>query len=184
MLGKPAKYRLCFNIPQNIVEHIDFNPCKKCDYTSIIRRIFCLFENFWWLPTRSVLQNFLICKTFRWLQVLSKHMLMLWNTTTLLEVCQKLCKAFNEVREIQKRILAAYEQDFSKHAPNEIVPKIRMLWQDINDFVESESKDRCLISMIWLKQHLNQCCLRRYKEPKRMDILTLQTLTAKRKLSL
>ncbi len=24
---------------------------------------------------------------------------------------------FNEVREIQKRILAAYEQDFSKHAP-------------------------------------------------------------------
>ena len=93
-------------------------------------------------------------------------------------------KDFNEVREIQKRILAAYEQDFSKHAPNEIVPKIRMLWQDINDFVESESKDRCLISMIWLKQHLNQCCLRRYKEPKRRDILTLQTLTAKRKLSL
>ena len=64
-------------------------------------------------------------------------------------------KDFNEVREIQKRILAAYEQDFSKHAPNEIVPKIRMLWQDINDFVESESKDRCLISMIWLKQHRN-----------------------------
>src|SRR3546814_13464167 len=26
-----------------------------------------------------------------------------------------------EVRQIQKRILLAYEQDFSKHAPNEIV---------------------------------------------------------------
>ena len=38
---------------------------------------------------------------------------------------------FNEVRDIQKRILAAYEQDFSKHAPNEIVPKIRMLWNSI-----------------------------------------------------
>ena len=36
-------------------------------------------------------------------------------------------KDFNEVREIQKRILAAYEQDFSKHAPNEIVPRLRML---------------------------------------------------------
>ena len=36
-------------------------------------------------------------------------------------------KDFNEVREIQKRILAAYEQDFSKHAPNEIVPKILSL---------------------------------------------------------
>jgi hypothetical protein len=34
---------------------------------------------------------------------------------------------FNEVREIQQRILAAYEQDFSKHAPNEVVPRIRML---------------------------------------------------------
>ncbi len=36
-------------------------------------------------------------------------------------------KDFTEVREIQKRILAAYEQDISKHAPNGIVPKIRML---------------------------------------------------------
>lgn len=40
-------------------------------------------------------------------------------------------KDFNEVREIQKRILAAYEQDFSKHAPNEIVPRLRMLWNSI-----------------------------------------------------
>ena len=36
-------------------------------------------------------------------------------------------KDFNEAREIQQRILAAYEQDFSKHAPNEVVPRIRML---------------------------------------------------------
>lgn len=36
-------------------------------------------------------------------------------------------KDFNEVRAIQKRILAAYEQDFSKHAPIEVVPKIRMM---------------------------------------------------------
>lgn len=35
---------------------------------------------------------------------------------------------FAEVRTIQKRILAAYEQDFSKHAPYEIVPKLCMLW--------------------------------------------------------
>ena len=38
---------------------------------------------------------------------------------------------FNEAREIQERILAAYEQDFSKHAPNEVVPRIRMLWNSI-----------------------------------------------------
>ena len=38
---------------------------------------------------------------------------------------------FIKVREIQKRILDAYEQDFSKHAPNEAVPRIRLLWNSI-----------------------------------------------------
>lgn len=47
---------------------------------------------------------------------------------------------FNEVRNIQKRILAAYEQDFSKHAPNEIVPKIRMLWNSIPSQLARENK--------------------------------------------
>ena len=49
-------------------------------------------------------------------------------------------KNFNEAREIQKRILAAYEQDFSKHAPNEIVPKIRMLWNSIPSQLARENK--------------------------------------------
>lgn len=38
---------------------------------------------------------------------------------------------YGKVREIQRRILLAYEQDFSKHAPNEVVPRIRMLWLSI-----------------------------------------------------
>lgn len=38
---------------------------------------------------------------------------------------------FTEVRVIQKQILEAYEQDFSKHAPLEIVPRIRMVWNSI-----------------------------------------------------
>lgn len=49
-------------------------------------------------------------------------------------------KDFNEVREIQKRILAAYEQDFSKHSPNEIVPRIRMLWNSIPSQLARENK--------------------------------------------
>ena len=49
-------------------------------------------------------------------------------------------KDFNEARYIQKRILAAYEQDFSKHAPNEIVPKIRMLWNSIPSQLAKENK--------------------------------------------
>lgn len=49
-------------------------------------------------------------------------------------------KDFNEVRDIQKRILAAYEQDFSKHAPNDTVPKIRMVWNSIPSQLAKENK--------------------------------------------
>jgi len=47
---------------------------------------------------------------------------------------------FNKVREIQKRILDAYEQDFSKHAPNEVVPRIRLLWNSIPAQLAKENK--------------------------------------------
>jgi len=47
---------------------------------------------------------------------------------------------FDEVREIQKRILSSYEQDFSKHAPNEIVPRIRMLWNSMPAQLAKENK--------------------------------------------
>lgn len=47
---------------------------------------------------------------------------------------------FYEVREVQKRILGAYEQDFSKHAPLEIVPKIRMVWNSIPSQLAKENK--------------------------------------------
>lgn len=49
-------------------------------------------------------------------------------------------KDFNEVRKIQQRILAAYEQDFSKHAPNDMVPKIRMLWNSVPSQLAKENK--------------------------------------------
>lgn len=49
-------------------------------------------------------------------------------------------KDFNEVRDIQKQILAAYEQDFSKHAPSEIVPRLRMLWNSIPSQLAKENK--------------------------------------------
>ena len=49
-------------------------------------------------------------------------------------------KDFNEVRKIQQNILASYEQDFSKHAPNEVVPRIRMLWNSIPSQLSKENK--------------------------------------------
>ncbi len=49
-------------------------------------------------------------------------------------------KDFNEAREIQERILIAYEQDFSKHAPSDIVPRVRMLWNSIPAQLTKENK--------------------------------------------
>jgi len=49
-------------------------------------------------------------------------------------------KDFIEVREIQERILAAYEQDFSKHAPGEAVARIRMLWNSVPSQLARENK--------------------------------------------
>lgn len=47
---------------------------------------------------------------------------------------------FNAARRLQEQILTAYEQDFSKHAPNEVVPKIRMLWNSIPSQLSKENK--------------------------------------------
>jgi predicted AAA+ superfamily ATPase len=49
-------------------------------------------------------------------------------------------KDFVEAREIQQRILDAYEQDFSKHAPHDVVPRIRMLWNSIPAQLTKENK--------------------------------------------
>ncbi|MDO4280498.1 MAG: ATP-binding protein [Peptococcaceae bacterium] len=47
---------------------------------------------------------------------------------------------FVAVRQVQQRILDAYEQDFSKHAPAAIVPKLRMVWNSIPSQLAKENK--------------------------------------------
>ncbi len=47
---------------------------------------------------------------------------------------------FDEVRKIQKNILLAYEHDFSKHAPVNIVPRIKMVWNSIPAQLSKENK--------------------------------------------
>ena len=49
-------------------------------------------------------------------------------------------KDLKEVRKIQIRLLEAYEQDFSKHAPSNIVPRIRQLWNNITTQLAKENK--------------------------------------------
>lgn len=45
-----------------------------------------------------------------------------------------------EVRKIQKTLLEDYEQDFSKHVPKNIVPRIRQLWNNIPTQLAKENK--------------------------------------------
>ena len=47
---------------------------------------------------------------------------------------------YNVVREIQQKILTAYELDFSKHAPASEVPRIRMVWNSIPSQLAKENK--------------------------------------------
>ena len=44
------------------------------------------------------------------------------------------------VRQAQRNILNAYEADFSKHAPVDIVPRLRMVWQSIPAQLAKENK--------------------------------------------
>jgi len=49
-------------------------------------------------------------------------------------------KDYSEVRKVHNRLLLAYEQDFSKHAPNEAVPRIRRLWASISAQLAKENR--------------------------------------------
>ena len=45
-----------------------------------------------------------------------------------------------EVREIQNNLLKYYEEDFSKHAPKEVVPRIMMVWNSIPAQLAKENR--------------------------------------------
>lgn len=47
---------------------------------------------------------------------------------------------YKQAREIQNKILYSYEQDFSKHAPNDIVTKLRMIWNNIPSQLAKENR--------------------------------------------
>ncbi|MBQ3834235.1 MAG: ATP-binding protein [Elusimicrobia bacterium] len=49
-------------------------------------------------------------------------------------------KNLNSVRETQLKLLSDYAQDFSKHAPNEVVPRINMVWNGIIAQLAKENK--------------------------------------------
>lgn len=49
-------------------------------------------------------------------------------------------KDLNKARAIQEKIIIGYENDFAKHAPNEIVPKIKLVWHSIISQLAKENR--------------------------------------------
>lgn len=49
-------------------------------------------------------------------------------------------KDLENVRAIQNKILTGYENDFAKYAPNEIVPKIKLVWHSIISQLAQENR--------------------------------------------
>ena len=49
-------------------------------------------------------------------------------------------KDYNEVRRIQNDIITSYDSNFIKHAPAEIIPRIRMVWNSIPSQLAKENK--------------------------------------------
>jgi predicted AAA+ superfamily ATPase len=47
---------------------------------------------------------------------------------------------FRAARLLQRKILTSYQNDFSKHAPKEIVPRINMVWKSIPSQLSKENK--------------------------------------------
>lgn len=49
-------------------------------------------------------------------------------------------KNLQEVRSLQEKLLIGYENDFAKYAPNEVVPKIRLVWKSIISQLAKENR--------------------------------------------
>lgn len=47
---------------------------------------------------------------------------------------------FNRVRRVHERLLNDYRDDFGKHAPKELVPRIEMIWDSIPAQLSKENK--------------------------------------------
>jgi len=120
------------SFPVGKVEFLDLHPLSFTEFMQALgeRSLIDLLKN----------NNWALVKTFklRFIELLKQYYCVGGMPEAVKSYSEN--RDFTEVRNIQKRILAAYEQDFSKHAPNQMVPRIRMLWNSIPAQLARESK--------------------------------------------
>lgn len=120
------------SFPVGKVEFLDLYPLSFTEFMEAMQEnsLLALLQRKEW----AIIKNF---KT-RFIELLRQYYYVGGMPEAVLSFSEK--RDFREVRDIQKRILIAYEQDFSKHAPNSIVPRIRMLWNSIPSQLAKENK--------------------------------------------
>lgn len=120
------------SFPVGKVEFLDLQPLNFPEFLMALNQesLLQLIENREW----SLIRSF---KT-KYIELLRQYYYTGGMPEVVLSFSQN--KDYSEVRKIQHNILLAYEQDFSKHAPAEIVPRIRMLWNSILAQLSKENK--------------------------------------------
>jgi hypothetical protein len=120
------------SFPVGKVEFLDLNPLNFSEFLMALDKhpLLNLLKSKDWTLIKSFKEKFI--------QLLRFYYYIGGMPEAVLSYSQK--NDFKEVRTIHKQILSAYEQDFSKHAPGEIVPRIRMLWNSIPSQLAKENR--------------------------------------------
>ncbi len=130
LLGVALKNKISF--PVGKVEFLDLYPLSFKEFLLALNQqpLLKLLESKDWILIKSFREKYI------------QHLRQYYYIGGMPEAVFSFSKQnnYNEVRAIQKRILLAYEHDFSKHAPNEIVPRIRMIWNSIPAHLARENK--------------------------------------------
>jgi predicted AAA+ superfamily ATPase len=120
------------SFPVGKVDFLDLYPLDFCEFLMAVGQ----------KPLLELLEkrDWTLIKTFKekFIQFLREYYFVGGMPEVVAAYAEK--RDFAEVRDLQKDILAAYEQDFSKHAPNEIVPRIRMVWNAIPAQLSKENR--------------------------------------------
>lgn len=130
LLGLSMPHKSSF--PVGKVDFLDLNPMSFLEFLSALEK--------------QKLADAILSKSWKIINVFHEELINYLKTYYFVggmpEVVQSYInnKDLEDVRLIQDRILNAYEADFSKHAPVETVPRIRMVWQSIPFQLSKENK--------------------------------------------
>lgn len=118
-------------------------PVGKVDFLQLYPLSFAEFLNnagYSKLADNLVLKNWAVIATFH--QKLVELLRLYYFVGGMPEVVANYIenKNLETVRQLQQKIIIGYQNDFAKHAPNDIVPKIKLVWQSLISQLAKENR--------------------------------------------